>query len=65
MFGCPRLLLLLQQLGLTGDDWLHLAQHFGKEYHQAVGSLSELSQYAQHLGKRWISTQRQQSSIFH
>ena len=56
---------LLQQLGLSGDDWLYLAQHFGKEYHQAVGSLSELSQYAQHLGKRWIATQRQQSSIFH
>jgi hypothetical protein len=56
---------LLQQLGLSGDNWLHLAQHFGKEFHQAVGTLAELSQYAQHMGKRWVATQRQQSLIFH
>jgi hypothetical protein len=56
---------LLQQLGISGEDWLHLAEHFGKEYHQAVGSVEELSQYAQHVGKRWIAGQRQQTSIFH
>ena len=37
---------LLQQLGLNSEDWLQLAQHFGKQYHQAVGTLKELSTFA-------------------
>ena len=56
---------LLAELGFSGEDWLHLAQHFGKEYHQAVGSLSQLAMYASHTNRQWISGQRQQSSIFH
>jgi len=55
---------LLQQLGIDSDDWLALAQHFGKQYHQAVGSLSELSAFAAHTQKQWISGYRQQASIF-
>ncbi|WDE02141.1 transposase [Thalassomonas actiniarum] len=56
---------LLQQLGFSGDDWIDLAQHFGKKYHRAVGSLAELSLYAQHMGKKWIAGQREQEAIFH
>ena len=56
---------LLVELGISGDDWLNLAQDFGKQYHQAVGSLAELSAYALHTDKKWITGQRQQYSIFH
>ena len=55
---------LLQQLGIDGDDWLYLAQNFGKNYHQAVGSLDELIQFANNTNKKWVSGQRQQSKIF-
>jgi hypothetical protein len=56
---------LLKALGINGDDWLQLAEHFGKQYHQAVGSLAELDAFAAHTGKRWIGGHRQQASIFH
>jgi len=56
---------LLQQLGLNNEDWLQLAKHFGKQYHQAVGSLETLSTFAAHTGKQWISGHRQQANIFH
>lgn len=55
---------LLQQLGLNSEDWLQLAQHFGKQYHQAVGTVTELSTFAAHTNKRWISGHRQQADIF-
>jgi len=32
---------LLTHLGINSDDWLALAEHFGKQYHQAVGSLAK------------------------
>ena len=56
---------LLQQLGFSGENWLDLAQHFGKKYHNAVGSLAELSRFAQHMEKKWVGGQRQQANIFH
>ena len=56
---------LLDQLDFNSDDWLHLAVHFGKEYHQAVGSLAQLSRFASHTHKKWIYGQRQQENIFH
>ena len=59
--GCP----LLKVLGINNDDWLALAVHFGKIYHQAVGSLEELNAFAAHTGKQWIGGHRQQASIFH
>ena len=52
------------KLGINSEDWLQLAQHFGKKYHQAVGSISELSAFATHTDKQWISGHRQQSDIF-
>ena len=55
---------LLQQLGISSDDWLQLAQHFGKQYHQAVGSVAELTAFAAHTDKRWISGHRQQAEMF-
>ncbi|WDE01242.1 transposase [Thalassomonas actiniarum] len=55
---------LLKQLGFSGSDWLDLAQHFGKKYHRAVGSLAELSRFAAHMEKKWIGGQRQQANIF-
>jgi len=55
---------LLKQLGINGDNWLQLAQHFGKQYHQAVGSISELSAFAAHTEKQWVSGHRQQATIF-
>ncbi|KGJ87945.1 transposase [Colwellia psychrerythraea] len=55
---------LLLELGISGDDWVDLAQYFGKQYHQAVGTLAELSQFALHTNKQWITGQRQQSAIF-
>jgi len=56
---------LLQQLGFNKKDWLQLAQHFGKEYHQAVGSIESLCAFAAHTGKHWVSGHRQQANIFH
>jgi REP element-mobilizing transposase RayT len=55
---------LLQLLGLNSDDWLQLAQHFGKQYHLAVGSVEELCAFAAHTDKRWIRGHRQQAKIF-
>ena len=55
---------LLNKLGLSCEDWLQLAQHFGKKYHQAVGSISALSAFAAHTDKQWISGHRQQAAIF-
>ncbi|MGJ8694582.1 MAG: hypothetical protein ACSHW0_19160, partial [Thalassotalea sp.] len=56
---------LLTSLNINGDDWLQLAEHFGKQYHQAVGSLAELNSFAAHTGKKWIGGHRQQAQIFH
>ena len=56
---------VLIQLGINSDDWLGLAEHFGKQYHQAVGSLAELNAFAAHTGKQWIGGHRQQIHIFH
>lgn len=46
---------LLTQLGIDSDDWLKLAEHFGKQYHQAVGSLAELNAFAAHTEKNGFS----------
>ena len=56
---------LLTALGINGDDWLQLAEHFGKQYHQAVGLLAELDAFAAHTGKQWIGGHRQQAHIFY
>jgi hypothetical protein len=56
---------LLTHLGINSDDWLQLAEHFGKKHHQAVGSLTALNAFASHTGKQWIGGHRQQTSIFH
>ena len=56
---------VLTQLGINSDYWLELAEHFGKQYHQAVGSLAELNAFAAHTGKQWIGGHRQQTQIFH
>jgi len=56
---------LLRQLGFSSDDWLDLAEHFGKKYHRAVGSLAELSRFAAHMDKKWVGGKRQQAAIFH
>ena len=55
---------LLQQLGINGEDWMMLAEHFGTKYHQAVGSLDALKDFAKHTHKKWISGQRLQSCVF-
>ena len=44
---------LLQQLGINGEDWMMLAEHFGTKYHQAVGSLDALKDFAKHTHKRY------------
>jgi hypothetical protein len=56
---------LLTHLGINSDDWLQLAEHFGKKHHQAVGSLAAFNAFAAHTGKQWIGGHRQQTSIFH
>ena len=56
---------LLTQLGINSDDWLQLAEHFGQQYHQAVGSLAVLNTFTAHTGKQWIGGHRQQIHIFH
>ena len=58
---CP----LLTALDINSDDWLKLAEHFGKKHYQAVGSLAELNAFAAHTGKQWVGGHRQQSQIFH
>ncbi|MDO6555355.1 transposase [Colwellia sp. 4_MG-2023] len=55
---------ILNQLGLSNSQWLELAQRFGKQYHQAVGTIDELSAFAMHTNKKWISGHRQQATIF-
>ena len=55
---------LLQKLGIDGDDWLYLAEHFGKTYHQGVGSIESLTQFAKHTNRKWVSGQKQQFTIF-
>jgi hypothetical protein len=42
---------LLTHLGINSDDWLELAEHFGKKHHQAVGSLAALNAFAAHTCK--------------
>ncbi len=56
---------LLTQLGIDNDDWLQLVEHFGQQYHQAVGSLAALNSFAAHTGRQWIGGHRQQSQTFH
>ena len=56
---------LLVTLGLDNDTWIALASCFGKDYHGAVGSLEELTLFAEHTGKRWISGQSKLRRIFH
>jgi len=60
----PKSYPLLNQLGVSSAHWLELAQSFGKQYLLAVGSIDELSAFAAHTNKHWISGQRQQTSIF-
>ena len=55
---------LLAQRGFTDKNWMYVAEHFGKEFHQAVGSLSKLAMFAEHTNKHWISGQRQQAARF-
>jgi hypothetical protein len=45
---CP----LLTALGINSYDGLQFSEHFGKKYHQAVGSLEELNAFAAHTGKQ-------------
>ena len=54
---------LLNALGLDSDAWLELAGNFGNNYHGAVGSLEELSQFAAHTGKCWIAGKNQLQRI--
>ncbi|WP_157035347.1 hypothetical protein [Psychromonas ingrahamii] len=46
---------LLHVLGIDDETWCELANNFGKNYHEAVGSLEELASYAEHTGKFWIA----------
>jgi hypothetical protein len=55
---------LLAVLGLESATWLELALSFGRDYYGAVGSLEELSIFAKHTGRHWVSKQRQLQSIF-
>jgi hypothetical protein len=61
----PEKVALLTHLGINSEDWLELAEHFGKKHHQAVGSLAALNAFAAHTGKQWIGGHRQQAHIFH
>jgi hypothetical protein len=36
----------LPPLHINSEDWLQLAQHFGKQYRQAVSSINELKAFA-------------------
>jgi hypothetical protein len=56
---------ILQQLVFNSEDWLQLAEYFGKQYHQAVGSVDELAAFAVHTNKKWVGGHRQQTAIFH
>jgi len=56
---------LLSVLGLDCETWFTLANGFGKTYHGAVGSLEELTLFAEHTGKQWISGKRQLYKIYH
>jgi len=44
--------------------WNELALNFGKDFHGAVGSCSELDLFAKHTGKAWIAEKRKLAQIF-
>jgi len=56
---------LLSILELDCETWCMLANDFGKTYHGAVGSLEELTLFAQHTGKHWIAGKRKLQKIYH
>jgi len=56
---------LLTVLGVDHETWMSLANNFGKEYHGAVGSLEELTIFAEHTGKKWISGKKKLHKIYH
>ncbi|MBW8185219.1 transposase [Shewanella sp. NR704-98] len=49
---------LLYQLGFSDQKWLAMASRIGGRDHCAVGTLSELVQYAHNTGRCWISGQK-------
>jgi len=57
--------ILLEALRLNTETWLMLANDFGKEYHGAVGSLEELTLFAEHTGRHWIAGKRKLQKIYH
>ena len=56
---------LLRKLGMDTCEWLAMAQHFGHKNHCAVGSVAQLSAYAAHTEKRWVSGQCQLQRCYH
>jgi len=55
---------LLSKLGFEVSIWNELALNFGKDFHGAVGSCSELDLFAKHTGKAWIAEKRKLAQIF-
>jgi hypothetical protein len=38
---------------------------FGSRYHRAVGTVDELHEYADNIGKKWVAGQRECDQLLH
>jgi len=53
---------ILERLTLDPSDWIDEMTYFGHWYHRAVGSLTSLNKYCQHLGQQWLKGQARLSA---
>lgn len=45
---------ILARLNIDDEQWLAEMEHYGHWYFRAVGSVSALRRYCQHLGQKWL-----------
>jgi REP element-mobilizing transposase RayT len=48
---------IVDRLGYTGRQWQREMKYYGKWYARAVGSLTSVENYCQHLGQKWLKGQ--------
>lgn len=55
---------ILQRLAVEHDQWINEMKHYGSWYYRAVGSLSALEGYCQHLGQSWLKGKTKAAHTF-
>jgi len=51
-------------IGLA-ELWIELTQTFGQHNHVAIGSVEDLTLFAEHTGKRWIAGKVNRQRMLH